>query len=98
MIEGLKLRVTSSEIRAHCVKRRAYHEQQLAHKLRFLKELKGEYDRSKVNAEIAGHERSVAGFHFIAEHLFDDDYTLETCDIDRLEFVPRCNRDYVSDF
>jgi len=118
MISGLKLKVTSKELRQHCLDRAGYHARRGNEKEAELPSLKEAVDRIKgagggltpdslarmskggyhldpdspvesLENDIRDHRNKSLVFCFFAEHLFDEDYTLEESDLVRLEVLKR---------
>lgn len=115
MIEGLKLRVPSAELREHCVARAAYHCERADVKAKELPALKDAMEAIKAGGgkaaetiarmskggynfnadspvdsleqDIRDHKNRALVFQFYADHLFEEDYTLEKDDLVRLEIL-----------
>ncbi len=117
MIEGLKLRIPSSEIAAHCRDRAAHHRKRAEEKRAEVPGIKDALDRLKVagaqppanvatmskggyrldsedvvenlERDIRDHENKAMVFIYFAGRLFDEDYTLDETDLQRLEILRR---------
>lgn len=99
MIDGLKIHVSSEEIRGHLEKRAGYHRDKASFYAKQASQLReggvGTTGHSNdpvgsLQSSQRSHEEKSAFFAFMAEHVIPNDtYQLSENDLTRLEFVSR---------
>ncbi len=115
MIDGLKIRVPSPELKKHMTERAGYHTGRADTKEKELPGIRDAMEKigtalnpqavshmNKMSAsysldpestienlenDIRDHRNKALAFHFLASHLFDEDYNLNEADLRRLEIL-----------